>query len=308
MKKIIWSLSFLLLIPVVLFSKPVSHSYFKVGPSISSEGFSLVGEVDFSLDFWVAHINSELSLNMSATNNTLVITPNSSKIFKYVDFNWKNFRVEYGATNAHSQLFPTLWDVGDLPIGWTITLSAFNDENSLAFMLDRNTYTVRYLGPLLIDMFWYGNSSFYTLGTSNGDMFLNTGNIGNTYFIGIGGNWNGFSSSLVGFSGDANVFSNVERQIPSRYVGMFRYRSKDFYGSFEMTENEFFLHSSKSFKVFKGNAKIDFSIVYLNSTMPYFETSGDVGFVKPSKNGGIFFIQATWGNDIKLSTGMEWRF
>ena len=308
MKKSVFFLSFLLLISVVLFAKPVSHYSFGIGPSISSEGLDLVGEMNFSLDFWVAHIESGVSVNLSATNNTLVITPNSSRIFKYVDFDWKNFRVEYGATNVHSRFFPTLWDVGNLPDGWTITLNASNSKNDIAFMFDRKTYIARYSGPFLIDMFWYANSSFFTLGTSNGELFLNAGNLGSSYFIGGGGSWNGFSSSVIGFSDDVEMFPNVERQIPSRYVGMFEYKSKDFSGSFVMTENEFFLRAFKSFSAFGGNADVSLSVDYLNSVMPYFEANGNLKFAKPLGKGKDFFVEATWGNDTKLLAGMEWRF
>lgn len=308
MKKIVFFLSFLLLLSVVLIAKPVSHSFFRIGSSISSEGLGLVSEMNFSLDFWVAHIETGLSMNLSATNSTLVITPNSSEIFKYVDFDWKIFRMEYGATNVHSSFFPTLWDVGNLPDGWTMTLNASDSRNNLTFMFDRNTYTARYLGPFLIDMFWYDNSSFFTLGTSNGEAFLNAGNLGNTYFIGGGGKWGNFSSSIIGFSNSVKLFPNVERQIPSRYVGMLEYKSKDFDGSFVMTENEFFLRIFKSFNAFEGNVEVNFSIDYLNFVMPYLEANGNMKFAKPLGKGKAFFVEATCGNDAKLLTGMEWRF
>ncbi len=307
-KNAVWFLSSLLLISVALFAKPVSYSSFRIGPSVSSEGLGLVGEMNFSLDFWVAHVESGLSVNLNATNSTLVITPNSSEIFKYVDFDWKNFRLEYGATNVHSNFFPTLWDVGTLPDDWTITIDASNSKNNLAFIFDRNTYTARYSGAFLIDMFWYAETSFFTFGTSNGGVFLNAGTLGKSYFFGGGGSWNGFSVSAIGFSDKAEPFPNVKRQIPSRYVGTFEYRSKDFNTSFTMTENEFFLRSSKNFNVFGGNGRAGFSIDYLDYALPVVMVNGNIELVRPLGKEKSLFVNLVYGDKVKLMAGMEWRF
>lgn len=307
MKRVVLLSIVLLLITFVSFAKPVTHATFRVGPSLSSNGILLSGSVDFFLDFWVAHVESDFSIDVTASNNTLVVTPNASEIFKYVDFDWKVFRVEYGATRTISPIFPTVWDVGKPPIGWTITLTASSDGNALSFSMDRGSYIAKYKGPIFVNAFWYKDSSLLAIGSSKGDFFLSGGNSGDAYFIGVGGKLGGLSIALLGFSSAINVFPNLEHQIPSRYVGVFKYNSERIYAILAITENEFNLDGASVFKMFGGKLKIDISANYVNETIPYLNSDVELSFEKPFGDKS-FFLKGEYGKRSSLWVGMEWRF
>lgn len=307
MKKILLISIMLFLVVFVSFAKPISHASFRIGPFFSPNGVLLSGSTDFSLDFWIAHVESKFSIGVTASNNTLVVTPNASEIFKYVDFNWKTFRVEYGATGTLSSLFPTAWDVGEPPIGWTITLAASAVKNALSFSADRGSYIAKYKGPIFIDAFWYKDSSLFTVGTSKGEFFLNGGNSGDAYFIGVGGKLGNLSMSFLGFSNAIDVFPNLECQIPSRYAGIFEYDSEKNHAILSITENEFSLNDTSIFKVFGGSLKVGILANYTNETIPYSSLEAELSFEK-YLGGKLFFLKGTYGKTKSLWGGMELRF
>ncbi len=297
----------LLLITFTSFAKPITHAFFRIGPSLSSKGISFSGSVDFFLDFWVAHVESDFSIDVTASNNALVVTPNASDIFKYVDFNWKTLRIEYGATRTVFSLFPTVWDIGKPPLGWTITLAASSAKNALSFSMDRGSYVARYEGSIFVDAFWYNDSSLFTIGPSKGEFFLSGGNSGDAYFIGVGGKLGDLSMNFLGFSSAINVFPNLEHQIPSRYVGIFKYNSERIRAILAITENEFNLEGSSFFKMFGGSLKIGISTNYVNETIPYLSTEAELSFEKPFGD-KLFFLKGVYGEKNSLWAGMEWRF
>ncbi len=228
------------LIGVVSFAKPKSAMTFSVGPYLSNGGFELMSNIDLTLDFWVAHVESSFQLSAVASNNTIVLTPESSNVFKYVSFDWGNFKVEYGATNVHSSFFPTAWDVGTIPEGWTWMIGGGSNGNRLEVASDRGTYFVRYKGFFYGDAFWYSDASDFTLSTvGENRLFVDGGTNGDSYFLGLGGKYGAFTVSLLGYSSKIDVFPNVADQSPSRYVTLIDYKAGILNALLAMTENEF---------------------------------------------------------------------
>ena len=298
----------LLFISYITIAKPVSHVSLKAGPYFTSSGVLLSGSADFSMNFWVAHVESEFSIGVTASNNTLVITPNASEIFKYVDFNWRSFRVEYGSTGTVSHFFPTIWDVGNPPIGWEITLTATRGKNTLSFSENRGIYVAEYRGLIFSEAFWYKDSSLFVLGPSNANFFLSGGTFSSAYFVGFGGKIGALSMSLLGFSRDMNVFPNLDLQVPSRYVGIFKYDSNGTHAMISVTENEFYLNGFTVFKVLGGNLKIGVLTEFLDKAIPYLKTEINIGYERAFGGNRGFFLNASFGKVNSLWLGMQWGF
>ena len=308
MKKIVFII-FLAFLSGIVYAKPISHFTFKAGPYFSEGNFETGVEGNFSLNFWVAHIESDLFLTFSATNNTLKITPRSSNVINYAKFDWKNFTVEYGATQTHSKFFLTPWDVGKRPRGWKSEIKAGNGKNGLFFSLDRGTYGVRYICPLFfLDGWWYGNNSLFTVGASKGLLSLSGGNFNGSSIVGVEGKYGDFAVSLFGLSDEEMLFPNVDEQIPSRYVGIISYNSKTFKTSFAMSENEFYIDSLTSFELLKTNVTLQLSTEYINAVPIVVKTSGEIELLKNIGKNSSLFLNASYDKTTTLWLGIEWRF
>jgi hypothetical protein len=310
MKKIVFIVAFIAVIAVSLYAKPVSHFELGTGPYFSSGTFEWGVEGNFTLDFWVAHVVSDLFVTVSATNNTLKITPFSSNVIQSAKFNWENLMIEYGATGTHSDLFLTTWDVGKIPSGWKNGIKVGNVKNELAIFWDRGTYDVKYVSPFFFsDAWWYENGMTLTTGISNGLFYVNAGKYNDSYFAGLGGKYGNFEAMLMGFSEDEMVFPNVEDQIPSRYVGVFKYDSTLLKALFAMSENEFYFNSSMSFNLLGANVKLWESTTYVNTVPIFMKTSGGVKITKDiGKDAAIFLDFSSKEEKTNLWLGLKWRF
>ncbi|WP_036222947.1 hypothetical protein [Mesoaciditoga lauensis] len=302
---------FLALFVDVLYAKPTSKFKLEMGPYLSSQSFELGVKGNFSLNFWVAHVESDLFVSVSATNNTIKITPHSSNVIHYAKFDWKNVVVEYGATQTHSNLFLTTWDVGKIPSGWKNGIKIGNENNSLSIFLDRDTYDVEYLSSFFFsDFWWYENAAMFTVGLPTGLLSLNGGKFNDSYFIGIGGKYGNFSAALVGFSNAEMVFQNMDTnyQIPSRYVGIFEYNDDNLKVSFAMSENEFYLDSSANFSFLQTDITLWASMKYVD-TIPFkMKVNGGIGLFRKIAKDTSLFLKASYDEKATLWFGTEWGF
>ncbi|BBJ28842.1 hypothetical protein [Athalassotoga saccharophila] len=302
-----------LLIGLFAFGAPRSTIFLSVGPSISSN-FTLNSAVQMDLEFWVAKVEAYFSTSIYAGNNTIFFTPYASQLFKYVDFDWNIFKVEYGATSTHSNSFLTPWDVGTLPGGWSVFLNGKAGNNELSFAYDRGTYFARLKSFIYLDTFWYENA--FLMITKLGPVFLITGKSGNAYGVGIAGNYGNFSNTLIAFSDSINLFPNVEYQTPSRYAWISSYKVNDLSLSFAMTEKELEIEGQIPFEFLNGNVMISFSGYYVSQYQPIYGIGGYISYTKPiSSDLDLFVDIASNGNLIGIQppspvlwTGMKWRF
>ncbi len=305
----------LAIVGMVIFAAPKSTIFLSTGPSFSAEGLNLTSSVDMYLEFWVAHVESYFSVNTNFANNTLVFTPYASELFKYVDFDWGILRIQEGATETHSNEFYTLWDIGTLPAGWTITLKGETSNNSLSFAYDRGTYFARFNGFMYLDAFWYQNG--FLLTTRLGNFFLTGGLSNGAYGVGISTNYGDFSNTLMAFSNPVNLFPNVVHQLPSQYVWISDYTAGTFSILMGMTEKELHLQGEIPFKIFGGDTTLTFSGYYVGGYQPSYGVCGSFQFVKPISKDMSFFIEAATDGSLLnvepvngpiLWSGLRWRF
>lgn len=303
----------MILIAYIAFGAPRSTIFLSVGPSISSN-LTLNSSVQMDLQFWVAKVEAYFSTSASFANNTIVFTPYASQLFKYADFDWNVFKVEYGATSTHSKSFLTPWDVGNVPVGWSVFLKGEAGNNELSFAYDRGTYFARVKSFLYLDAFWYGGS--FLLTTKAGPYFVMGIKSGNAYGIGIAGNYGNFSSTLIVLSSQVNVFPNVMYQAPSGYVWISSYKQKDLSLMFAMTEKEFEGQGQIPFEFLNGNVLTSFSIYYVSQFQPLYGIGGYISYTRPLSKDLNFFLDASSSGYLigmpttspTLWTGLEWRF
>ncbi len=298
----LFSLTFLFVVAVQ--AKPTSHFSFKIGPYWQNE-FGVKLEGNFTLDFWVAHVQSDVAFDAFATDNSVLILPAS--MVTYVNFNWQHLLVEYGAP-YHSKKFVTCWDVGNIPTGWKIKLKARGGNSLFSLSFDRKTYDLNYENPFLfLDAWWYADHTFFTLGAFN--IFASAGNADNSHIFGAGGNVGNLELSLFVADKKINIFPNLKSQIPSRYVGILRYDSKDGKILVAMTENEFYANSTLNFNFFNVNEDLYFELEYLD-TYPYTLTmSGGMEFKKKLSANSTVFLSFSYEKKTPFFwIGTEWRF
>ncbi len=309
MRKVVFIISLTLIMATILYAKPVSHFEGKIGPYFSSNGCELAINGRFTLNFWVAHVVSELSIGVTASNNTLNVTSFSSNVIRYANFNWKNLKIEYGATSTHSTLFLTTWDVGNIPRGWRNGVEVNNAGNDMAIFWDRGTYDLKYVSPFFFsDFWWYENAMTFTFGLSKGLFYLNGGKYGGSYFVGLGGKYENFEVLLQGFSNEEMVFPNASEQIPSKYVGIFKYDNGSSEAFFAMSENEFYFNSSTKFKLFSANFKTFLSTTYVNTFPQILETNFGMKIEKSFGKNVSLFADFSYEKEMSLWLGMKWRF
>jgi len=323
MKKVILFFVIVFFVFGITFSMPVSNISISLGPSISNQSLGLTSAVDMTLSFWVAHVESHFSFNTSFANNTLLFTSiDASQLFKYVDFNWDVFRIEYGATNTHSSQFYTPWDIGTsnndssiynswtigpyLP-GWTFMIKGEAGNNSLTFAYDRGGYFARFNGLFYIDSFWYANTFLLTGGLNK--IFLTGGISNGAYTVGVSGNYGAFSNSLMAFSSPVDIFPNVVHQVPSSFLWLSAYKDQNFYALMGMTENEIRFQGLFSFDMMDGNGQLSFSGYYVkNGFIPEYGSSESFQFTKTIFQNGSFFLDASWNGSVNIWSGLTWRF
>ncbi len=315
MRKIIVFFVFAIATLGVVLAAPKSTIFLSAGPSFSTDGLNLTSSVEMNLEFWVAHVESYFSVNTNFANNTLIFTPYASQLFKYVDFDWGGLRIQDGATDTHSEKFYTLWDVGTLPFGWTVTLKGETQNSTLSFAYDRGTYFARFNGFFYLDSFWYQNG--FLLTGRLGNFFLMGGVSNGAYGIGLSANYGNFSNTLMAFSDSVDLFPNIVHQAPSKYVWIFDYTDGSFSALTAMTEKELHLQGEVPFNIFDGNATITFSGYYVGGYQPSYGISGSFQFVKPiSKDISFFLDAATSGQLLNVEpvdgpvlwSGLTWRF
>ncbi len=311
MKKEIAFSTILILLFTVSFAIPLSTISFLSGPSISQQGFALSSGVEMTLNFWVAHVESYFTFNTYFANNTLLFTPGASELFKYVDFNWGVFRVEYNATDTHATNFYTPWDVWNIstiPSGWTLRLKGSAGGNTLEFSADRGSYFARFSGPAYLDAFWYANTFLMTAGFNN--FFLTGGTSKGAYTLGLNGNYGNFSTSVMGFSSPIMIFPNVIHQNFSQYLWLISYHDKNLSILTGITENEIRFQGEIPFTILGGNANLSVSGYYLGGFSPLFGSSGNFDFEKNISENLSFFLYASLNEnpDPILWSGLMWRF
>ncbi len=302
-----------LLIAFFAFGAPRSTIFLSVGPSISSN-LALDASVQMNLEFWVAKVEGYFSTAIYAGNNTIFFTPYASQLFKYVNFDWDIFKVEYGATATHSNSFLTPWDIGTIPTGWSVFLNGRAGNNELSFAYDRGTYFARLKSFIYLDTFWYENAFLMT--TKAGSIFLMAGKSGNAYGLGIAGNYGNFSNTFMAFSDSVDLFPNVEHQVPSRYAWISSYKANDLSLSFAMTERELEIEGQIPFKFLNGDVMISFSGYYVSQYQPIYGVGGYISYTKPFSNDLDLFVDiASNGYLIGIQpsssvlwTGVKWRF
>jgi len=302
-----------LLIVFIAFGAPRSTIFLSVGPSVSSK-LTINSSVQMDLEFWVARVEGYFSTSIYAGNNTIFFTPYASQLFKYVDFDWGIFKVEYGATSTHSDSFLTPWDIGTLPNGWSVFLNGKAGDNELSFAYDRGTYFARLKSFIYLDTFWYQNAFLVT--TKVGSIFFMAGKSGNAYGFGIAGNYGDFSNTLMAFSDPVNLFPNLNCQIPSRYAWISSYKTGGLSLIFAMTEKEFEIEGKIPFEFLNGNMLVSFSGYYVSQYQPLYGIGGYISYTKPiSDNLDLFVDIASNGNLIGIQpsspvlwAGVKWRF
>ncbi len=304
MKRALTFFALLLFGIVVISAKPTSYFSLRVGPSWWGQlGLKIQG--DFTLDFWVAHVESDLSFEAFATDNSIAILPAS--MVTYARFDWKHLLVEYGSRSYHSKSMVTCWDVGELPKGWHLKIKANGGDNSLSLSSDRGTYDLNFENSfLLLDGLWYPENTLFTFGIRS--LFFSVGSVDGVRLGGIGGKIGSFSFSLLASEKDVDFFPNLKDQIPSQYVGLFRYDSETEHLLMVMTENEFYANSRLKFNFFGAKEKLWFEFEYFN-VFPYIiKTSGGMEIEKRLNTNSIGFLSLSYENAPILWLGTEWRF